>query len=76
MKSKLAKLKIKRNQTVRFALLDMTLTRKRFGVLAKWKQIMYQRGARAVLLQQRIVKCCAKPTIGQKVIGNQTKSGK
>ncbi len=42
---------------------------KRFGVLAKWKQTMYQRGAKVALLQRRIARCCAKPTIGQKEIG-------
>src|SRR3989344_7483044 len=50
MKSRLAKLKLKRNQIVHFVQLDTTLIRIRFGVLVKWKQIMYQRGVRGVLL--------------------------
>src|SRR3990167_2397505 len=50
MKSRLAKLKLKRNQIVHFVQLDTTLIRIRFGVLVKWKQIMYQRGVRVVLL--------------------------
>jgi len=50
----------------------MMPTEARFGVLAKWKQTMYRLGLRAALLPPKIVKCCAKPTIEQKAIGNKT----
>ena len=68
--NKLAKLKLKRSQTARIALLDTTLTRARFGVLAKWKPIMYQPGLKVARLQLKTVRCCARRTIGQKEIGN------
>ena len=60
--------KLKRNQAVLIAPSDMMLTRARFGVLVKWKQIMYRRGLKAVQLQPRIARCFAKPTIEQKEI--------
>src|SRR3989338_7606054 len=67
-RNKQVRRKLKRNQTVLIVPSDMTLTKARFGVLPKWKQTMYRRGARAVLLQRRIVRCYVRPTIGQKVI--------
>src|SRR3989338_8832720 len=76
MKNRLAKLKLKRNQIVHFVQLDTTLIRKRFGVLVKWKQTMYQRGVRVVLLQRRIVRCCARPTIGRKGIDRKSLAAK
>src|SRR3989344_2797274 len=71
-RNKQARRKLKRNQTVLIVPSDMMLTKARFGVLVKWKQIMYQRGLKAVRLQRRIVRCYARPIIGQKEIGNKT----
>ena len=40
------------------------------NILAKWTLTMFRLGVRAVKVILRIAKCCAKPTIEQKVIGN------
>src|SRR3989344_5086136 len=73
-RNKQVRRKLKRNQTVRIAPSDMTLIRARFGVLVKWKPIMYQLGLRVVRLQPRIVRCCVKLTIEQKGIVNVPKA--
>ena len=66
--SQTVKAKKKKNQIVLSVSSAMMRTKEKFGVLAKWKQTMYQRGARAELLQRRIARCFAKHTIGRKEI--------
>src|SRR3989344_4928747 len=70
-RNKQVRRKLKRNQTVLIVPSDMMLTKARFGVLAKWKQTMYQHGLGVVRLRPRIVRCCAKLIIEQRAIGNQ-----
>src|SRR3990167_3945146 len=70
-RNKQVRRKLKRNQTVLIVPSDMMLTKARFGVLAKWKQTMYQPGLKVVRLLPRIARCCVKPTIEQKAIGNR-----
>ena len=60
--------KVGKNQIVQIALLGMTLTRAKSGILMKWKRIMYQLGVRAVLRMSEIAKCCVRGTIEQKEI--------
>src|SRR3989344_420683 len=59
----------KKNQIVLSVPSATMRTRERFGVLVKWKPIMYQLGARVAKQLPKIVRCCAKRTIEQKVIG-------
>ena len=68
---KLLRLKLRRNQIVRFAPLGMMPTRIKFGVLAKWKPITYRPGVRMVKAILRIAKCYVKPTIEQKEIDKE-----
>src|SRR3989338_5977059 len=62
----------KKNQIVLSVPSATMRTRERFGVLVKWKPIMYQLGARVAKQLPKIVRCCAKRTIEQKVIGRKT----
>jgi hypothetical protein len=62
------------NQIARFALLDTMPTKVRFGVLMKWTLTMFQHGVRAAKVTLKTAKCCAKPTIEQKVIGKMLKN--
>jgi len=68
VKSRLAKLKPKRNQIVHSAQSGMMLTRTRFGVLPKWKLIVFQHGVKAAKQHPKTAKCCVRHIIGQKVI--------
>ena len=70
MQPKPPKRRKKANQIARIALLDTTLIKVRFGVLARWTLTMFLLGARAVKVILKIAKCCVKPTIAQKVTGS------
>src|SRR3989338_114942 len=70
-KNKQKQQKIKAYQIAHIVPYGIKRMLQKFGRRQKWKLIMSQHGVRKIQPISKIVRCCARPTIGQKVIGNQ-----